>query len=80
VKAQLDKYLAELNRIFGKASWPSDKPLTADIKKNIARYGGVMAGQTLYAQKEGSRMVFAMLWPWGDQVHITLKSGVVSMS
>lgn len=78
VKAQLETYIVELNGLFGKIAWPSDTPVSAEVKKAIAQYGSVMAGQTLYAEQEGSRIVFVMLWPWGDQVHITLKAGVTA--
>jgi len=75
VKAQLDAYTAKLKDIFGKISWPSDMPVPEDVKKVIAKYGSVMAGQTLYSMQENSHVMFAMLWPWGDREHITLKMG-----
>lgn len=75
LKAKLDVYTLKLNNIFGKIAWPSDTPVAEDVKNVIAKYGSVMAGQTLYAMQENSRVMFAMLWPWGDREHITLKMG-----
>ena len=75
LKAKLGEYTAALNGIFGKISWPSDSPIPPEVKAAITQYGSVMAGQTLYATQEGSRVIFAMLWPWGDREHITLKMG-----
>ncbi|MFA5101272.1 MAG: hypothetical protein WC547_10345 [Candidatus Omnitrophota bacterium] len=75
LKAKLGEYNAVLNGVFGKIAWPSDSPISAEIKAAITQYGSVMAGQTLYAMQEGSHVIFAMLWPWGDREHITLKMG-----
>jgi hypothetical protein len=75
LKAKMGEYTAALNGVFGKIFWPSDSPIAADVKAAIAQYGGVMTGQTLYAMQEGSHIIFAMLWPWGDREHITLKMG-----
>ena len=75
LKPKLEEYVSALSGIFGKISWPSDTPIAADVKAVIAQYGSVMAGQTLYAMQEGEHVLFAMLWPWGDREHITLKMG-----
>jgi hypothetical protein len=75
VKAKIGEFSALLNGIFGKIAWPSDSPIPDDVKGSIAKYGGVMNGQTLYFVNEGSHVIFAMLWPWGDREHITLKMG-----
>ncbi|MDD4940401.1 MAG: hypothetical protein PHE65_00670 [Candidatus Omnitrophica bacterium] len=75
LKAKLEDHTTALNELFGKIAWPSDTPVSAEIKKAIAQYGSVMAGQTLYAEQDGGNVVFAMLWPWGDREHITLKAG-----
>ena len=75
MKAKLNEYNAALNNLFGKISWPSDTPIPEEVKKVIAQYGSVMAGQTLYSFQEESHVIFAMLWPWGDGQHITLKTG-----
>ncbi|MFA5100258.1 MAG: hypothetical protein WC547_05200 [Candidatus Omnitrophota bacterium] len=75
LKAKLAEYSTVLNGVFGRISWPSDSPISAEVKAAIAQYGSVMAGQTLYAMQEGNHIMFAMLWPWGDREHITLKTG-----
>ena len=75
LKGKLDEYNTALSGTFGKIAWPSDRPVAEDVKKAIAPFGNVMAGQTLYAMQEGGHVMFAMLWPWGDREHITLKTG-----
>jgi len=75
LKAKLSDYNCALQGILGKISWPSDRPLTANIKAAIAQHGSVTPGQTLYSMQEGKHILFAMLWPWSDQEHITLKAG-----
>ena len=75
LKAKISEYSALLDGIFGEVAWPSNNPIPEDVKKTIAQYGSVMGGQTLYCMQEVSHVIFAMLWPWGDKVHITLKMG-----
>jgi hypothetical protein len=75
LKNKLGEYTAALDGVFGKILWPSDNPIAPDVKAVIAQYGSVMPGQTLYAAQEGSHVLFAMFWPWGDREHITLKMG-----
>jgi hypothetical protein len=47
--------------------------LAAQIQKAIAEFGGIRDGQTLYFGNEDKYSLFAMLWPWQDAEHITLK-------
>jgi len=41
----------------------------------IEEFGGIRPGQTLYFWNEGKDAVFAMLWPWQDGYHTTVKIG-----
>ncbi|MDD4202449.1 MAG: hypothetical protein PHQ52_03190 [Candidatus Omnitrophica bacterium] len=36
-------------------------------------YGGINENQTLFAGEREGRSIIAMLWPWQDGKHITLK-------
>lgn len=65
----------KLSSIFGPPAWPSENKLSTEVHNIIQKYGGVMAGQTLYFTHMDNLPVFAMLWPWGDKEHITLKIG-----
>ena len=74
-KSNLEVLNSQLKGAFGPPAWPSEIKLSEEISKIIQGYGGVMAGQTLYFTNMDSSPVFAMLWPWGDKEHITLKVG-----
>ncbi len=41
--------------------------------ETIEKFGGIDPGQILYFSSEGNSAVFAMLWPWQDEKHTTLK-------
>jgi|SRR3989344_2484034 len=41
-------------------------------------YGSIMKNQTLYRKTFGDGTILAMLWPWQDGTHTTLKIGRVS--
>ena len=40
-------------------------------------YGGIHGNQTLFKKDLDGRTVIAMLWPWQDGVHTTLKMAVL---
>ncbi|OGX28526.1 MAG: hypothetical protein A2879_03635 [Omnitrophica WOR_2 bacterium RIFCSPHIGHO2_01_FULL_49_10] len=68
--------LAErLEKLFGKQLCPPEKKLPPDAEKVAGAFGGVMGDQTLYFLKENEYSYFAMLWPWSDDCHITVKLG-----
>lgn len=62
-----------LDAIFGSAVFPSKSGLPRQISRDIDDFGGIMPGQTLYYSKNADGIIFAMLWPWRDGVHTTLK-------
>jgi hypothetical protein len=62
-----------LKEFFGVPVWPSKNKLTQEIEDVIGEFGGIMAGQTLFFRNEGHNIVFAMLWPWQDGEHTTVK-------
>lgn len=78
LKSQLDTLISKLDKVFGLALWPSQAKLTDETKNVIEEFGGVMSGQTLYLLKQDKQVFFAMLWPWQDGKHITLKTGCKS--
>lgn len=72
-KEILPALLVKLEKIFGAVKYPSDKAIPDDIAAMTQKFGGVREGQTLYfSQKDGLSKI-AMLWPWQDDQHITLK-------
>ncbi|PIP20864.1 MAG: hypothetical protein COX40_02455 [Candidatus Omnitrophica bacterium CG23_combo_of_CG06-09_8_20_14_all_40_11] len=74
-KNELAKLTARLERLFGSTVWPSDKRLSLQVQEMIEEFGGIRPGQTLYFWNEGKDAVFAMLWPWQDGYHTTVKIG-----
>lgn len=63
----------KLEKFFGQPAIPSKKRLPDKIEKTIKNFGGINSGQTLYFWGEGNSAIFAMLWPWQDKKHTTLK-------
>ena len=73
VKEEVAKLNERLKKFFGEPAWPSKDRLTYQVQETINGFGGVMAGQTLYFKNEADGNIFAMLWPWQDGRHTTVK-------
>jgi hypothetical protein len=71
VKDKLTELIVRLDRVFGSAQ---ERP-SSRAKDVIKGFGGIIEGQILYFLHEGDSFIFAMLWPWQDGEHITLKMG-----
>jgi hypothetical protein len=69
LKNKLEELMLKLDSLFGPAQ---NKP-SAQAQEAVSKFGGITKGQTLYFWQEGESFVFAMLWPWQDGEHITLK-------
>ena len=67
------KVATHLEKFFGVSPWAFNDPLPSEIQGHINSYGGIMPGQTLYFCDSGNAIVIAMLWPWRDGLHTTLK-------
>ena len=72
-KAVTAKLNESLKSFLGEPVWPSKDKLALQIQDAIAGFGGIHEGQTLYFRTEGSIIIFAMLWPWGDGQRVTIK-------
>jgi len=73
VKNELANLTVILQRLFGLPAWPSRKLLLPQIQKIIKNFGGIRPGQALYFWSQGKDTIFAMLWPWEDGDHTTVK-------
>ncbi|MCX5695062.1 MAG: hypothetical protein NTW18_00140 [Candidatus Omnitrophica bacterium] len=73
IKGELVKLNARLTNFFGEPAWPSKDKLTSQMDEAIKDFGGIQGGQTLYFKGVGINSLFAMLWPWQDGVHTTIK-------
>lgn len=74
-RKDLDVWERELKEIMGPAVKPfRTKPSEAHGK--LAKpYGGIRSNQALYQKSFHAYDVIAMIWPWGDRQHMTLKIG-----
>lgn len=73
VKSKLRNLIKTLKNFFGGSVWPSRNRLSLEIEGAIKDYGGIMDGQTLYFYNQDHNTIFAMLWPWQDGEHTTVK-------
>ena len=73
IKEKLVKLNERLKSFFGEPASMSESGLPPEAQDKINDFGGIMPGQTLYFRSEGADFIFAMLWPWQDCKHITLK-------
>ena len=73
VRDHLESLTQRLNASFGIPLWPSDNRLPHQVQKIIQEFGGIRSGQTLYYSLNGGAHIVAMLWPWQDGFHTTLK-------
>ena len=60
-----------------------NNPSITEVQKKIAlkladSLGGIREGQTLYFGKLEDSKVVVMIWPWQDDIHVTLKEVVLS--
>lgn len=62
-----------LKDAFGQPHKPVGEKPTKEISKITKQFGGVFGNQTFYMKKDGGQNIGAMLWPWQDDEHITLK-------
>jgi hypothetical protein len=68
--------LAEkLDKVFGEKICPSKKKVSPEVQQAIEDFGGIRDDQVLYFKKDNEYSFFAMLWPWTDEYHITVKIG-----
>jgi len=73
VKDKVRRLVPRLKGFFGSPVWPSRNRLPLQIEETIKDFGGIMTGQTLYFRQGNRDIVFAMLWPWKDGEHTTVK-------
>jgi len=70
---EIDKW----NKIFTAVLGPPIKPAGVEPTKDDLRltrdYGGIDDNQTLFKKEFDDVTVIAMFWPWGDDIHTTLK-------
>jgi len=70
---ELKSLTEKLDKYFGSPTWPSKNKLPSHAEETIKNFGGINPGQTLYFWNEDGAAIFAMLWPWQDEKHTTVK-------
>ena len=73
LKATLEAIEKSLLKFLGSPVGQSQNQISAAMRKAVDEFGGVMSEQTLYFAENDCGVVFAMLWPWQDGNHITVK-------
>ena len=73
VANEVKKLTDRLERFLGEPVWPSKNRLSFAVQAAVESYGGLMPGQTLYYAGQDSNAVLAMVWPWRDGKHTTIK-------
>ena len=69
----LSKWNRILSDILGPAVKPKGEKATQEAFALTVKYGGILEDQILYHKKFGNMSVIAMLWPWKNNVHVTIK-------
>ncbi len=64
---------AVLDRFFGPAFKDAGKNPSAEAQARSKGYGGVQKNQVLYYTERENQANCAMLWPWSDGRHVTVK-------
>ena len=72
-KDSLKKLTPILESCFGPPFKPAGQAPSSRVQEYTAGYGGIRKEQTLYRSEVGSIHTQAMLWPWSDGMHVTLK-------
>lgn len=73
IQQELLKLNLQLKSLLGEPVFPSKNRLDFKVQETISGFGGIMPGQTLYFKNLGKDSILAMLWPWKDGQHTTIK-------
>ncbi len=70
---ELTVWNAAISEGLGPAVKPAGAAPSRDHAKLAKNFGGIRKDQTLFLKKFENCSIMAMLWPWQDSEHITLK-------
>ncbi len=71
-----DKWEGILTDILGSAIKPPKTNLTGEDRFFADKHGGVQSDQTFFRKEIDGSCFIAMLWPWQDREHTTLKIAI----
>jgi hypothetical protein len=69
----LPEWETVLHNHFGKPVKCPEEPVTESLMSLTAPFGELFDHQTLYLKENSHRLMLAMIWPWKDLSHATLK-------
>lgn len=70
---EINEWTAVLIGVLGAAAKTQGTAPSDDNLAATKEYGGIHKNQTLYRRNFDTDVMIAMLWPWGDEVHTTIK-------
>ena len=77
----LNKDIDTLSKIFTDIFGQPEKKQGVKPSKDVLRltkdYGGVWENQTFFKRDNEQNTIIAMLWPWQDNTHTTLKMATI---
>jgi hypothetical protein len=76
--AAVKKLMGILTSHFGPATKPAGTNPTEDDLRITESYGSIHSEQTLFKKELDDFIIIAMLWPWQDDAHTTLKIFLVT--
>jgi hypothetical protein len=77
LKEDFEKWNNLLAEFLGPIANPFDADPSKDHWEITKKFGGVRKGQALYQKDFGDYIIIAMLWPWQNETHITLKMPLI---
>ncbi len=76
-KKDIDQWYKIFADVLGPAVKPAEKKTKREHLHLTKDYGGIWAGQTLFRKAFKDVTVIAMIWPWEDGIHATLKMALL---
>jgi len=76
-KENFEKWDNLLTELLGPVANPFDADPSKEHLEISKAFGGVRKGQALYQKDFGDYTIIAMLWPWQNGTHITLKMPLI---
>jgi hypothetical protein len=73
IVAELGEWTKRLEPFLGPPLKPSGEKPSPDLERRTAAWGGIWKNQVFYEKKHPDQSIVALIWPWGDKTHFTLK-------
>lgn len=77
LRKDFEKWDHLLTEFLGPVASPFDAEPSQNHLEISKAFGGVRKGQALYLKDFGDYIIMAMLWPWQNGTHITLKMPLI---